>query len=152
MRQAPELQVSEWINTDQPMQLSDLRGKVAVIHAFQILCPACVDYAIPQTSMLHERFKHDPEVIVFGLHTVFENHQAMGPDALKSYIQTHKLSFPIGIDQPSADPKGIPRTMEAYDMQGTPTLILIDRRGFIRLQKTGIVNDSKLVEAIASLR
>ncbi len=40
--QAPDLQVEKWFNTDCDINLADLRGKVVVIEAFQMLCPGCV--------------------------------------------------------------------------------------------------------------
>jgi len=34
--------VEQWLNTPKPLNLSDLRGKVVAIEAFQMLCPGCV--------------------------------------------------------------------------------------------------------------
>ena len=45
---APELITEEWLNTHTPISLQELRGKVVVIEAFQMLCPGCVLYGIPQ--------------------------------------------------------------------------------------------------------
>lgn len=36
---------------------------------------------------------------VIGLHTVFENHQAMGRDALAHYIARAGIQFPVAIDE-----------------------------------------------------
>ncbi len=47
---APELQTSEWINSDQPINLASLRGRPVVLSAFQMLCPGCVTHSIPQTQ------------------------------------------------------------------------------------------------------
>jgi hypothetical protein len=41
--------------------------------------------------------------------------------------------------------------MEAYQMQGTPTLILIDKVGHVRLHKFGHVNDLMLGFSIGAL-
>jgi len=38
---APEWQVETWFNTKVPLHLADLRGKVILLHAFQMLCPGC---------------------------------------------------------------------------------------------------------------
>ena len=38
---APSWHVARWFNS-APLTLADLRGKVVVAHAFQMLCPACV--------------------------------------------------------------------------------------------------------------
>ena len=42
---------------------------------------------------------------------------------------------------PSADGKSIPRTMLAYEMEGTPTTVLIDAQGRRRSQVFGVHDD-----------
>ena len=49
---APELQVAQWFNTDAPVTLTGLRGKVVLVYAFQMLCPGCVTHTIPQAIRL----------------------------------------------------------------------------------------------------
>jgi hypothetical protein len=51
---------------------------------------------------------------------VFENHDAMGVDALRSFVAEQRIPFPVGVDAPGADGDPLPRTMRAYGMQGTP--------------------------------
>lgn len=71
MTQAPpEWQISEWLNTDQPLTLANLRGRVVVACAFQMLCPGCVETALPQMRQAHEIFQ-SKGVQIIGLHTVF---------------------------------------------------------------------------------
>ena len=77
---APELITSDWLNTPQPVTLASLRGKVVLMHAFQMLCPGCVQQGIPQTQRIFDEFDPD-RVAVIGLHTVFEHHEVMGRDA-----------------------------------------------------------------------
>jgi hypothetical protein len=77
---------------------------------------------------------------VIGLHSVFEHHDVMTPAALRVFAHEYRLTFPIAVDQPSDD-HPLPRTMHAYAMQGTPTLVLIDARGRIRAQHFGAVSD-----------
>ena len=43
-----EWDIAQWFNTAQPLRLADLRGQVVLVHALQMLCPACVMHAIPQ--------------------------------------------------------------------------------------------------------
>ena len=78
---APELEVSEWINAPGPISLAALRGRVVVVHAFQMLCPGCVTHGTPQAVKIHQAFDRE-DVVVLGLHTVFEHHSVMGPEAL----------------------------------------------------------------------
>ncbi len=137
-RMAPDWQVSRWFNSP-PLTLADLRGRVVALHAFQMLCPGCVQAGLPQAQRLARLF--DPaKVAVIGLHTVFEHHEAMTPAALAVFIKEYRLEFPIGVDMP-AETGPLPQTMAAYAMQGTPTLVLIDRQGRLRKQHLGTESD-----------
>lgn len=136
---APPWQVSQWFNTEQAPTLENLRGRVVVLHAFQMLCPGCVMHAIPQAERIHQRFARDG-VTVIGLHTVFEHHAAMQPVSLQAFLHEFRVTHPIGVDAVIAG-QAIPATMQAYAMQGTPTLMLIDRRGRLRGQQFGQIDD-----------
>ncbi|RDL46467.1 Thiol-disulfide oxidoreductase ResA [Ensifer sp. M14] len=137
--QAPELDISHWFNTPTTLNLDMLRGRVVFIHAFQMLCPACVSHGLPQTQRVQRLFR-DTDLQVIGLHTVFEHHAAMGPEALKAFIHEYRLTFPIGIDAASPD-AAIPRTMHRYGMRGTPTTVIIGRDGTVRHHRFGIEDD-----------
>ena len=54
------------------------------------------------------------------------------------------------IDKPN-EQHAIPHTMMTYHMQGTPTTILIDKTGHLRLHKFGHVNDLLLGVSIGTL-
>jgi len=146
---APLLDVSEWLNTPAPISLADLRGRVIVLHAFQMLCPGCVSHGLPQTLRIREAFDPD-EVAVIGLHTVFEHHAVMTADALRVFAHEYRLTFPIGIDRPSAG-DAVPCTMTAYGLRGTPSLLLIDRLGRLRLNHFGALDDLRAGALIAQL-
>ncbi len=146
---APTLDVIRWFNTPRPLALADLRGRVVVLHAFQMLCPGCVQGGLPQAQRISRLFPAE-EVAVIGLHTVFEHHAAMTPVSLEAFIQEYRLTFPIGIDRPAEDGP-IPRTMAAYGMCGTPSLILIDRAGRIRKHGFGAEDDMSVGAEIATL-
>lgn len=148
---APPWTTREWFNSDGTLQLTDLRSKVVVLHAFQMLCPACVHHGLPQAQRIHATFAPQ-DVAVIGLHTVFEHHAAMMPVSLQAFLHEYRFSFPVAVDAPGADPRdAIPTTMQAYGMQGTPTLILIDRRGDLRHHGFGAEDDLAVGAAIAML-
>lgn len=149
-RPAPEWSVSRWFNTgaDAPT-LASLRGKVVMLHAFQMLCPGCAQHAVPQSIKVAEVFAHT-DLAVVGMHTVFEHHHAMGPDALAVYLHENRIRYPVGVDA-HEDGHAIPLTMRAYNMQGTPTLCLVDRRGVLRRQHFGLLDDLRLGAEIATL-
>jgi len=145
---APEIAVSRWFNTDQPLTLETLRGRPVLLHAFQMLCPGCVSHGTPQTQRAHELFKQS-DLQVIGLHTVFEHHAAMTPVSLEAFIQEYRLTFPIGVDE-AGEGTPIPVTMGRYGMQGTPTSILIGRDGNIVHHGFGQQGDMALGAIIAA--
>lgn len=145
----PELQVSEWLNTPEPQTLAALRGQVVVVHAFQMLCPGCVAHGLPQAKRLTQVFA-GRDLAVLGLHTVFEHHAVMTPAALRVFLHEYRIGFPIGIDMPG-DPGPLPRTMQAYQMQGTPTLLVFDRHGRLQMNQLGQIDDLALGGLIGEL-
>jgi hypothetical protein len=145
---APDWQVSEWLNS-KPLTLGGLRGRVVVLHAFQMLCPGCVSHGLPQAMRIRAAFPRD-EVVVVGLHTVFEHHEVMTPAALRAFVHEYRLNIPIGVDAPGPD-GGMPQTMRAYALRGTPSLILIDREGHWVDNLFGRPDDLSVGAAIARL-
>jgi hypothetical protein len=146
---APELLVQTWFNTDHPLVLSGLRGRVVVLAAFQVLCPNSIASGVPQALRIHETFA-PADVTVIGMHTTFEHHDAFSTAMLKAFIQEYRLKFPIALDQPNpASP--IPLTMERYKMRGTPSLVLIDRHGMVRKHAFGAVDDLRIGAEIGAL-
>jgi hypothetical protein len=146
---APELLVQTWFNTDRPLTLSALRGRVVVLAAFQVLCPTSIASGVPQAQRIFATFAPS-DVIVIGVHTTFEHHDAFNTAVLKAFIQEYRLKFPIALDQPS--PGGpIPHTMDRYKMRGTPSLVLIDRHGMIRKHAFGPVDDLRIGAEIGAL-
>lgn len=149
LRVAPPLEVSAWLNVAAPVTLEALRGKVVMLHAFQMRCPGCVQLATPQAQRVHAYFS-PADVAVIGLHTVFESHAAMTADALAQFVAERGLTFPIAVDAPDGR-DGLPLTMRALALDGTPSLVLIDRKGHIRMKRLGHVPDLELGAAIATL-
>ncbi len=146
---APELLVQTWFNTDRPLLVSGLRGKVVVLTAFQVLCPNSVAAAVPQAARIYETFE-PKDVAVIGLHATFEHHDAFNAAVLKAFIHEYRLKFPIALDQPNpASP--IPHTMDRYKMRGTPSLVLIDRHGLVRKHAFGPVDDLRIGAEIGAL-
>lgn len=139
---------SEWLNTPRPLSRQDFLGKVLVIEAFQMLCPGCVSHGIPQAQTIQRLFP-ESEVAVIGLHSVFEHHAAMTPVSLKAFLHEYRITFPVAVDARGDGP--LPRTMEAFGLQGTPTLLMFDRQGTLRAHHFGQVHDMIIGAEIATL-
>jgi hypothetical protein len=146
---APELHVQTWFNTERPLTLAGLRGRVVVLAAFQALCPNSVASGLPQALRIFETFEPS-DVVVIGLHATFEHHEAFSVPMLRAFIHEYRLKFPIALDEPN--PAGpIPLTMERYKMRGTPSLVLIDRQGIVRKHAFGAVGDLRIGAEIGAL-
>ncbi|MCC7320862.1 MAG: redoxin domain-containing protein [Rubellimicrobium sp.] len=144
----PEIEAAEWLNTEAPLTLAALRGRVVVIEAFQMLCPGCVSHGLPQVQRLRQTFDVR-DVMVLGLHAVFEHHAAMTPVALRAFLHEYRIRFPVAVDAPGAG--ALPRTMAAWGLEGTPTLLLLDRQGILRARHFGQVPDMALGAEVMAL-
>ncbi|QTR04137.1 redoxin domain-containing protein, partial [Saccharothrix algeriensis] len=140
---APPWTTTRWFNSD-PLELADLRGRVVVLEAFQMLCPGCVAHGLPQAVRLTQTFGDDLAVI--GLHSVFEHHAAMTPTSLEAFLHEYRIRFPVAVDaHRGEDPT--PVTFARYRMRGTPSLVLIDRDGNVRGPPLGAVADMTVAAA-----
>jgi hypothetical protein len=150
MDPAPAWRIAHWLNTPEPLTLDLLRGRVVIAVAFQMLCPGCVAHALPQAMRVQATFPKS-DVAVVGLHTVFEHYKAQGTsEALEAFLHEYRIGFPVGIDARDGA-EAIPATMRLYRMEGTPTTLIYDRLGRLRLQRFGHLDDMGLGAAIASL-
>ena len=145
---APELAVTRWFNTPDNPTLADFRGEVVVIETFQMLCPGCVSHGLPQAKRIQQNFGDD--VTLLGLHTVFEHHDAMTPVSLEAFLHEYQITFPVGVDA-HAPGAATPITMGRYRLRGTPSLVVIDRAGSIRLSAFGHIEDLAVGAGLARL-
>jgi thioredoxin-related protein len=60
------------------------------------------------------------------------------------------LGFPIAIDQAS-ESGPMPETMQCYSLRGTPSLIVIDQKGNVRLNHFGHMDNLAVGNLIGSL-
>jgi hypothetical protein len=144
----PALVTAQVFNAPDAPTLEKLKGKVVALLAFQMLCPGSQRHSLPQAERLARAFNPE-QVAVLGLHMVFENHKDMTPSLLEPFLKTENITIPILVDQPNGS--GVPKTMEAYGMQGTPTLLLFDRQGRLRRHYLGAVDDVRLGAEIMAL-
>lgn len=136
-QQAPEWQVSQWINGD-PGPLSGHRGKVVVIHFFQMWCPACNEFSIPVMQRWSEEYADEERVLFVSIHTVFEGHDQQTPDRLREFVERKGLAHPVGIDASGGPEAVFPVTMQRFGTGGTPHLAIIDKQGLLVFSYFGV--------------
>ena len=86
---APELKVSEWVQGG-PISLKDYQGKVIVVEVFQVNCPGCFIYGIPEAIDTYQKYKNNG-VQVLGLATAFEDFDKNTLENLKLLLQESKV-------------------------------------------------------------
>ena len=86
---APELKVSEWVQGG-PISLKDYQGKVIVVEVFQVNCPGCFIYGIPEAINTYQKYKNNG-VVVLGLATAFEDFDKNTLENLKLLLQESKV-------------------------------------------------------------
>lgn len=146
---APPLHARHWLNTERPVTLESLRGRVVVVQAFQMSCPGCILHALPQAARIQAAF--DPaEVAVVGVHALFEHDEPTRTRALASFLYEYGVDMPVAVDVASLDGR-TPTLTEAYGFAGTPSMVLIDREGLMRAHVLGRPSDLLVGASIATL-
>ena len=86
---APDLQVSEWVQGG-PINIKDYQGKVVVVEVFQVNCPGCFIYGIPEAIDNYNKYKNDG-VIILGLATAFEDFDKNTVENLRLLLNEKKV-------------------------------------------------------------
>ena len=120
---APEFSgIVHWLNTDHPLTMAELRGKVVLIDFWTYTCINCIR-TLPHVTGWYEKYK-DSNFVVVGVHTPefeFEKKTENVQMAIKQY----KINYPVAQDNDY-------RTWEAYNNRYWPAKYLIDREGNLR--------------------
>ncbi|MCA9704747.1 MAG: redoxin domain-containing protein [Myxococcales bacterium] len=151
-KQAPPLSMAHWLNTDGPLDLRGMEGRVVVLCAFRMDCRESLRHGLPQAARIREAF--DPrDVEVIGMHPVLDQPQAMGALTLASFLLEYDVRIPVGLDARtgSAANDSVLTTMESYGITGTPSLVIIDRQGCLRAHVLGHPADMLVGATIATL-
>ncbi len=118
---APELVGDRgWLNTDKPLSIAGLRGKVVLLDFWTYGCINCI-HIIPDLKKLEA--KYDKNLVVIGVHSAkFENEK--NTENIRKIILRYGLEHPIVND---ADFK----IWDAYAVRAWPTQVLIDPSGYV---------------------
>ena len=136
---APALSIKRWHNTDTPLSLEKMRGKVVLLDFWGVWCAPCLK-AIPKLKQLARDFEDDAFEIIM-VHTPMKAHE------VESFIKKQKLTLPIAIDKGEA--KTIAgETNLAYRVTTYPSYFLIDKRGKLRLVYADRLPDRDVIEGL----
>lgn len=143
---APELKGDRgWLNTDKPLSLAALKGKVVLLDFWTYGCINCM-HIIPDLKRLEKKYPN--ELVVIGVHSAkFDNEK--DTENIRRIVLRYEIEHPIVND---ADFK----IWNAYAVNAWPTRYLIDPAGYIigRLSGEGGYEalDKAIADSIAEFR
>jgi thiol-disulfide isomerase/thioredoxin len=108
----------DWLNSERPLTLADLRGKVVLLDFWTYGCINCL-HIIPELTLLEEKYAE--ELVVIGVHSAkFENEGET--ENIRRIIQRYELHHPVVNDNRF-------QIWSLYGARAWPTLVLIDPDG-----------------------
>jgi thiol-disulfide isomerase/thioredoxin len=88
-QKAPLFSVSDWVQ-GEPTNFDQLTGKVVLVEVFQVNCPGCFLYSLPQALDLHQRYS-DKGLTVLGIATAFEDFDKNTLENLLKLVNHHEV-------------------------------------------------------------
>ena len=118
---APELTGGRgWLNTDKPLTIAGLRGKVVLLDFWTYGCINCI-HIIPDLKRLEAKYPN--ELVVIGVHSAkFTNEKET--NNIRRIILRYELEHPVVNDADFA-------IWQAYAVRAWPTRYLIDPAGYV---------------------
>ena len=136
---APELTGGRgWLNTDKPLSLAALKGKIVLLDFWTYGCINCL-HVIPDLKRLE--LKYANQLVVIGIHSgKFENEKET--ENIRRFILRYDIEHPVINDSDFA-------IWNAYEVKAWPTRVLIDPGGYFIGAVPGEGNYEPLDRAIA---
>lgn len=88
-QKAPLFSVSDWVQ-GEPTNFDRLTGRVVLLEVFQVNCPGCFLYALPQAIDLHQRH-FAAGLTVLGIATAFEDFDKNTLENLFRLVKTQEV-------------------------------------------------------------
>lgn len=140
-KKAPEFEkITGYINTE-PINLSDLKGKVVLVDFWTYSCINCIR-TIPYLVDWNEKYA-DRGLVIVGIHAPeFEFEKNI--ENVKAAVERFGIKYPVIQD----NDKG---TWNAYQNQYWPRKYIVDNEGYIRYDHIGEGGYSEIEKVIQSL-
>jgi len=109
-----------WLNTDKPLSLAALKGKVVLLDFWTYGCINCI-HIIPDLKKLEAKYAN--QLVVIGVHSAkFENEKQS--ENIRRIVLRYEIEHPVYND---ADFK----VWRSYGVRAWPTQVLIDPSGYV---------------------
>ena len=85
-QKAPNLKVSKWVQ-GMDTNLDKQGDNIVLVEVFQVNCPGCFMYGIPESIQIYNKYKSDG-VSVLGMATAFEDYDKNTIENLELLLET----------------------------------------------------------------
>ena len=138
---APELpQDRIWLNTDRPLALKQLKGRVVVLDFWTYCCINCL-HVLPDLKYLENKYKDSLTVI--GIHSA-KFDQEKEAQNIRQAVLRYDIEHPVLVDS-NFD------VWQQYAVRAWPTLMVIDPEGYVIGYVSGEGNRDVLDQLIEQL-
>jgi len=138
---APEIQGGRgWLNTDKPLSIAALKGKVILLDFWTYGCINCI-HIIPDLKKLEAKYAN--QLVVIGIHSAkFQNEKET--ENIRRIILRYEIEHPVYNDSEYA-------VWQSYGVRAWPTQVLIDPAGYVVGAASGEGNYEVIDQAIGKL-
>jgi len=138
---APEITGGRgWLNTDKPLSLAALKGKIVLLDFWTYGCINCI-HIIPDLKKLEAKYPN--QLVVIGVHSAkFQNEKET--ENIRRIILRYELEHPVYNDSEYA-------VWQSYGVRAWPTQVLIDPAGYVVGSVSGEGNYEVIDRAIDQL-
>jgi len=136
---APEITGGRgWLNTDKPLSLAALKGKVVLLDFWTYGCINCI-HIIPDLKKLETKYAN--QLVVIGVHSAkFQNEKET--ENIRRIILRYEIEHPVYNDSEYA-------VWQSYGVRAWPTQVLIDPAGYVIGGVSGEGNYEVIDQAVA---
>ena len=141
--QAPRLSLDGavgWINSDGPIHLEKLRGKIVLLDFWTYCCINC-HHVLPDLAKLEAKYKN--QLVVIGIHTAkFEAEK--DTENIRDKVREYRIKHPVANDANQV-------IWDRFGVRGWPTIAVIDARGELVEEISGEGHGDQLDRLIGDL-
>jgi thiol-disulfide isomerase/thioredoxin len=128
-----------WIGADQPLRLSELRGRVVLLQFSFVSCPYCREMD-PYLHKWHEQFGSEGLVIV-----EIDDGSTESLEEVRNWAASSGIPYPLYYDDNG-------RMCAAYDIHSFPYVLLVGRGGKVVWELRGWLGESGMAKMEDQIR